>query len=275
MDKTSIIFDTAPSQKLRPYEHEVQQRYSDIIFSNQETQHSHNSYEEEQREMFSIETGNMEMLKSCWENIQPTSYGKFAENRIRNIKNLCIVLVAFASRAAIRGGIHPEIAFSLCDSYVQEIENCSDGAILVELAHRAECRYTELVIEAKKMKKIEQKLKPSMHIEQCKKYIFSHLHGQLTVQEIAEALHLNANYLSGLFKKHEDQTILQYILAEKVKLAQNMLVYSNYTYGEIANYLGFSSQSHLGTHFKKITQMTLGEYRSRYQSEVFVEDLSK
>ena len=201
--------------------------------------------------------------------ISHSRHGKFSENRIRNIKNLCIVVVSFASRAAIRGGIHPEIAFSLCDSYVQELEACDDAAILVQLTHRAECHYTELVIEANGLKSAEKYLKPSAHIAHCKKYIFSHLHDKLTVREIADALHLNANYLSELFKKYEGQTILQYVLREKIKLAQNMLVYSNYSFGEIANYLGFSSQSHLGVHFKKNVHMTLGEYRTRYQSEIF------
>lgn len=268
-DNVSSI--AAQGNKNFKQEYEVQQRYSHILFNNQEEQRSHNSYEEELREMQSIETGNMEMLKSCWEKIQPTSYGMLSENRIRNIKNLCIVVVSFASRAAIRGGIHPEIAFSLCDSYVQEIEACDDAGILVQLTHRAECHYTELVIEANGLKGKDKYLKPSAHIAQCKKYIFSHLHDKLTVQEIAGKLHLNANYLSGLFKKYEGQTILQFVLKEKVKLAQNMLVYSNYSFGEIANYLGFSSQSHLGVHFKKYVHMTLGEYRTQYQSEIFQE----
>lgn len=258
-----------PGKESLKQEHEVQQRYSNIIFNNQEEQQMHNSYEEELREMRSIETGNLEMLESCWEELQPESYGTLSVDRIRKIKNLCIILVAFASRAAIRGGLHPEIAYSLCDSYIQKIEDCSEPAVLGQLAHRAERRYTELVIEANSYKNGEKRLKASPHIEHCKKYIFSHLHEKLTVQEIADALHLNPNYLSGLFRKQEGQTILQFVLKEKIKLAQNMLIYSNYTYSEIANYLGFSSQSHLGVQFKKNVHMTLGEYRAKYQSEVF------
>lgn len=248
---------------------EAWQRYSNIVFNNQEEQHSHNAYEAELREMQSIETGNLDMLISCWDQIVPTSYGKLSENPTRNVKNLCIVVVSFASRAAIRGGVHPEVAFSLCDSYVQEIEACEAVEILVQLTHRAEYRFTELVMEANGEKNTQKHLKPSAHIAQCKNYIFSHLHDKLTVQEIAGALHLNVNYLSGLFKKYEGQTILKYVLREKIKLAQNMLVYSDYTFGEIANYLGFSSQSHLGIHFKKIVGMTPGEYRTRYQAEMF------
>ena len=41
-----------------------------------------------------------------------------------------------------------------------------------------------------------------------------------------------------------------------------MLAYSDYSYSDIANYLGFASQSHLGR--QKNEGMTLREYRLRY-----------
>lgn len=43
-----------------------------------------------------------------------------------------------------------------------------------------------------------------------------------------------------------------------------LLAYSPYSYIEIATYLGFSSQSHLGKVFKKYTGMTLRQYRGKY-----------
>ena len=57
---------------------------------------------------------------------------------------------------------------------------------------------------------------------------------------------------------------LIHILREKIGLAKNMLTYSGYSYIEIAAYLGFSSQSHLGKQFKKLTGFTLSEYRNTY-----------
>ena len=62
-------------------------------------------------------------------------------------------------------------------------------------------------------------------------------------------------------------TLTDFILQEKVKLTKNLLTYSPYSYIEIATYLGFSSQSHLGKVFKKYTDMTLRQYRERYGRE--------
>lgn len=105
---------------------------------------------------------------------------------------------------------------------------------------------------------------------QCKDYIFSHLHERIHTSDIAKALYLNANYLSGLFKKEEGITISAYILREKVKLAKTMLMYSRYSNIEIAGYLGFCSQSHLGAQFKKETGMTLHQYREQYGKREFI-----
>lgn len=102
------------------------------------------------------------------------------------------------------------------------------------------------------------------HVKRCKDYIFTHLHGKLSLARIADALSLNAAYLSNLFRQCEGISITEFIRKEKINLAQNLLMYSDYSYSEIAAYLGFASQSHLGTQFKKTVGMTLRQYREMY-----------
>lgn len=256
-----------------PQENDVRKRYSELIFHNQEYQNAHNSYEAELREMESIENGDIERLEACWDamasrlNSGTVSFGTLAKDWSRNVKNLCIAVITLASRAAIRGGLEPEEAFSLCDCYVQELEECNDDGLLGQLALRAERHFAELVRDLRSGSPAVRKRQGSPHINRCKDYIFAHLHEKITIQEIADALYLNPNYLSDLFKKYEGQTIQQYILKKKIRLAQNMLMYSDYSYSKIAAYLGFASQSHMGTQFKKVTGMTLREYRNRYHIE--------
>ena len=230
----------------------VHKRYTDILFKNQEHGTLHNPYDGEVRLLNSIENGDLVQLKHCWSEQYHEMYGSLAPTHLRNVKNLCIVVIAFASRAAIRGGVHPETAFSLCDSYIQNLEACTDSVTLTQLVHKAEEHFTELVAHLRLQTPHNDPLKKTPHILKCKDYIFTHLHEKITVKDIADALHLNVNYLSSLFKKYEGQSISDFIMNEKILLAQNFLRYSSYTYSEIATYLGFASQSHLGTHFKKI-----------------------
>ena len=86
---------------------------------------------------------------------------------------------------------------------------------------------------------------------------------------------MNPNYISDLFKKEEGISITDYIRNEKIKLAENLLIYSKYQYIEISAYLGFSSQSHLGTQFKEVTGMTLKQYRDCYGVKEFIHNGKK
>ena len=269
LERETLIANTCNNMK---NEQDVNKYFSEILFNNQEIGSLHNPYNAELILMDSIKNGDLVQLEKCWNMKEfKNMYGTFSKERLRNIKNLCIAVVTLASRAAIQGGVQPEIAFSLCDSYAQKIEECQDSVSLSLLTHKAEKHYTELVASIRLKSPNKAKFKKSPHIEACKDYIFTHLHNKISVNEIAESLHINANYLSNLFKKYEGQTIMQYILQEKIKLAQNFLMYSPYSYSEIATYLGFSSQSHLGAQFKKITRMTLREYRNTYGIKEFIE----
>lgn len=80
---------------------------------------------------------------------------------------------------------------------------------------------------------------------------------------------MNPNYLSCLFRRSEGITIGEYILLEKIKLVKNMLIYSRYSYSQIASYLGFCSQSYLGAKFKKNTGMTMNQFREQYGKKEF------
>ena len=242
----------------------VQKHFNDILFENHENNVHHNPYDQEMREFGSIENGDLIQLEKSMQEDYDGTIGTLAKDPLRNLKNLGIVLVTLASRAAIRGGLSPEISFSLSDSYIQQIEECKDLALVVPLAHKAEFQYAEMVHEIKEKQKGILKKQKNPRINKCKDFIFSHLHDRITLEDLAAEADCNPNYLSQLFKECEGISISGYILQEKINRAKNLLIYSDYSYIEIATYLGFSSQSHLGTQFKKHTGYTLRQYREIY-----------
>ena len=241
---------------------EIMTDYSNLIFQRQEMNEPHNPYDQELREGSSIENGDVEMLKKSINEDYSGKIGTLAKTELRNAKNLGIVLMTLASRAAIRGGLLPEISYSMSDVYIQKIEEMTDPAVILSVIRQYEIEYAQAVAELKT--KAQEKLRQNIWTEQAKDYIFCHLHEKIRIQDIAESLHLNANYLSELFKTQEKITLTDFILKEKVKLTKNLLTYSPYSYIEIATYLGFSSQSHLGKVFRKYTGMTLRQYREAY-----------
>lgn len=242
----------------------VQKHFNDILFENHENNVHHNPYDQEMREFGSIENGDLIQLEKSLQEDYDGTIGTLAKDPLRNLKNLGIVLVTLASRAAIRGGLSPEISFSLSDSYIQQIEECKDLALVAPLAHKAEFQYAEMVHEIKEKQKGILKKQKNPRVNKCKDFIFSHLHDRITLEDLAAEADCNPNYLSQLFKECEGISISGYILQEKINRAKNLLIYSDYSYIEIATYLGFSSQSHLGTQFKKHTGYTLRQYREIY-----------
>lgn len=101
---------------------QIQERISEDIFIRQENFGPHNPYEKELRELDSIRNGDKESLRKSLSETYEGEYGILAKNPLRQHQNLAIIEIAFASRAAIQGGVSVEKSFSMTDSFVQQIE---------------------------------------------------------------------------------------------------------------------------------------------------------
>ncbi len=251
----------------------IRKKLEQNLLDSYETRQYHNPYDQEVRELASIENGDVTALRKSIEEDYIGKVGTLSKDPLRNNKNNAIVVISNSSRAAIRGGLSPEIAFSMSDLYIQQIEEARSVNLPIQITRDAEFEYARMVHELKTDNTAMNRYNglENEHVMTAKNYIYRNIRGQITVNQIADALELNANYLSGLFKKCEHISLKDYILNGKVKLAKNMLTYSEYSYSEIAYYLGFASQSHLGKQFKKRTGMTLSQYRSRYQMQEFMD----
>ena len=93
-----------------------------------------------------------------------------------------------------------------------------------------------------------------------RKNIFSPEH--ITLPYIAEMVHFNPSYLSRLFKKATNISISDYIMECKLTSAKHLLADSDTKIQEIAETLGYTSQSNFARVFRKATGMTPNDYRS-------------
>ena len=71
--------------------------------------------------------------------------GRLSTNDLRQAKNIAICVITLASRAAIEGGLLPEVSFSMVDGYVLEIEKMSNIAKIDATMRQVEFRYAEEV----------------------------------------------------------------------------------------------------------------------------------
>jgi YesN/AraC family two-component response regulator len=116
---------------------------------------------------------------------------------------------------------------------------------------------------SERVKNIQKKTKTNYLVEMVKDYIYKYMHSTFSIMEMGKNLGVNSSYLSQVFKKTEGITIQQYVLRERIKISENLLMFSIYSLEEISSYLVFSSQSHFGKIFKSINGMTPQEYRKK------------
>lgn len=237
---------------------EVKGQISSVIFEHQEQELPHNPYDQEVRELDSIRHGDVEMLNRSLAETYRGEVGQLAKNQVRQAKNIAICVIALASRAAISGGMIPEEAFSMVDGYIMKIEDMNNAVKIDSMMRQAEYEFAECVAE------IHKNQQKNELVEWTKNYIYQNLHSDIVIGEIGQKIGVNTSYLSDLFHKVEGTTIQQYIRKEKIRLAENMLRYSDYEIKEIASYLSFCSQSYFGNIFRQQTGMTPARYRKKY-----------
>lgn len=243
----------------------MEEKKSRTFFNYQEHARIHNPYKLEARTMDGIRKGDVERVKKCLDETFIGEYGVLSKNSLQSARNLGVIGLALASRAAIEAGLPFEEAFSLNDSQILKIEEMNNIGEIEVMVRRSKIQYAEIVHDLK----CGRDKKKNPLIEECKNLIFRKMHSKIIVRELAEELKVSAEHLSTLFRKTEGICIKDYIMKEKVLLAENLLIYSEYSIEQIGLYLGFSSQSHFGTIFKKYEGMTPKQYRDRYAKKNF------
>ena len=172
-------------------------------------------------------------------------------------KYLFISLATLVSRAAIRGGLPTETAFTLSDLYCQRIDALEDVSAIRELCGRMMLDYCDRVRE------IRQRPAASPVIQRCLAYISVHLHEPISLTQLSEICGLCTRSLSLRFKAEMNMTIGDYIHLEKLKEAEYLLRHTDYSLSQIANYLNYSSQSYFTRIFREHRGMTPQQYRSQ------------
>ncbi|MBK5200781.1 MAG: AraC family transcriptional regulator [Spirochaetaceae bacterium] len=218
---------------------------------------SHSPYYLEQKITKLISGGDTEEARNVLSLINKHKKAHLAKNDLRSHKNSLICDCTFMTRAAIAGGVNPEVAFFHSDLFIREIESEFDIARLKKLELRIINELTSLVKETKQNKY-------SQTVRSVMDYIISHLKEKITLTVIADTLFINASYLSGLFSKEVGFTMNHYIKASRVAESKWDLCYTNNTVVNIASIYQFSSQSYYISCFKDITGETPLKYRRRH-----------
>jgi YSIRK-targeted surface antigen transcriptional regulator len=236
----------------------VKQDVQQYAEENIPVQDVHNTFELEQAVMTMVRKGDTAALREWIKAAPAVRGGIIAAEQLRQTKNTFIVSVTLASRAAIRGGMDVEEAFSLSDAYIQKCELLNSPDQIMNLQFHMVLEY------AQRVERIRLGKHPGKLAIDVANYIRHHLSEPITAEGIAKDLYLSRPYLSRKFIEETGESLTNFILKEKTEEAKRLLRYSDKTLTAISNYLGFSSQSHFSRVFKKFTGSAPGEYRAKY-----------
>lgn len=98
-------------------------------------------------------------------------------------------------------------------------------------------------------------------VKEACRYVSLHLNRRISLEEVAEHLHLNPSYFSRLFKKETGVTFIEYVTRMKMERAKELLDQTLHSVGDICEQLGYDNQSYFIKTFKAHAGVTPMEYR--------------
>lgn len=209
----------------------------------------------EQEFYFAIRDGNEKVVKDILE--QNSNHIKSAAQKceLRWAKNNAICHITLLTRASILGGMSAYRANFLSDIYIQNIELATDIKAILYISYQAifEC------LRCTSQYNTDRKLSPG--ILACINYIDEHLTEKIKIDDLSAKIGFSSRQLSRKFKIEIGRSIHQYIIEERLHTATYILRFTDWEIIEVAQSLGFSSESHFISIFRKNIGQTPDVFR--------------
>lgn len=217
-------------------------------------------YRAEQAILQMIREGNLNYMDS-WQQVANTFTGnqQLSQNHLQHAKLSQVQFIAMCSRAAIEGGLSPEIAYTRNDAYIQDVDNARTVSDITQIGRSMCVDFVELVHK--------QKADPgiSKPIRSCCDYIQTHLGEKISASTLANRVGYADYYLSRLFKQQMGMSIDQYLRNMRIERAKFLMTTTQDSIQEISDQLGFSNRNYFTQVFTQVTGVSPALYRKENQ----------
>ena len=179
---------------------------------------------------------------------------------LRQAKISIIVFTSLVCRAAMEGGLSPEIAYPLGDSYIEAAENSRDTGELNELTLTM---YHDFIYRVHHLH-INPDCSPA--IQKCCDYIELNLDKKICISDLANLTGYTEYYLTEKFKKETGIPLFLYIRRAKTERARMLLTSTDLSVQQIAEKLAFSTQNYFTRCFREDVGCSPAQYRKDAKS---------
>lgn len=210
-------------------------------------------YEKEKALITKLKTGDTEQSKALLNDL--LGYVFFAEgNNFEVVKSRALELSSLLSRAAIEGGATSDSVLKVNNQFLMSLQNITD---LDDLCYKlqetidvfTDCMFNYIPSKGNEI------------IKKAIRYISQNFSRSLTLDEVAEHVHLNSAYFSTLFKQSTGSSFKEYLNMVRIEESKRLLANTDYSIIDISLATGFEDQSYFSKVFKKYTGLTPKQYR--------------
>ena len=125
------------------------------------------------------------------------------------------------------------------------------------------------VIEEEVSKRLHDKQKNiAVYAQQAKNYIDKHYAELITLDVIADKLHISPVYLSAVFKSETGMNYSKYLSSVRINKSKQLLRECDMNLTQIANAVGYDSSTYFSKLFRKNTGLKPMEYRRLHQHNI-------
>ena len=104
-------------------------------------------------------------------------------------------------------------------------------------------------------------------IVRAQEYIVAHLAGELTIDKVAQVVHMSRAQFTRRFHQGTGQTFIEFVSARRVEQAQVFLRETDWSVKQISDFVGFRSVPHFHELFRRLSGAAPREYRRKCLSE--------
>lgn len=125
------------------------------------------------------------------------------------------------------------------------------------------------VVEEEVTARLSQRQQNSVaYVQQAKQWIAWHYAEDVTLEVLAEKLHISPVYLSILFKNVTGMNFSKYLTSVRMERAKELLKHCDMNLGQIAGAVGYDSANYFSSVFRRVTGLKPSEYRRLHQHEL-------
>jgi AraC-like DNA-binding protein len=105
------------------------------------------------------------------------------------------------------------------------------------------------------------------HFDKAIIYINRNIRKKITIEHLCGNLRIDASQIYRIFMKNTHCSPMQYVTHLKIQKASEMLMKTDLSVKEIAEWMGFEYQSHFTKQFKSILNISPSDYRNQVRQE--------